>query len=779
MSRAILNKSIVLRLAILCLVPLMALIFISANKLKNEYDLVNSAAFVTSVAEKSPIISALVHELQKERGLSAGYIGSKGKIFADVIHDQRRATDEKLRIYRELVKAPTGRIAIPQYVKPYNEAQALLAQLADMRGKVDAFAITVPQMAKFYTPTIWALLGTIESLTATLDQAEALRSSFGYVALLQGKERAGIERAMGAAGFGSGAFKPAIFRRFVRLAAMQDTYFTLFKHYAVESEIKFFDQTLTGPVEDDVKALRTLAYQNPFGGDISSVSGPQWFKTSTARIDALKTVEDHLASSILTNAKATRDKAQSSLWGLATALTLLIVVTGGISFMVYRSIVPPIKKLVKSMRLLAKDDVSIDVGEKWRQDEIGEMARAVEVFKENTVQRLELEAKAAQERDRERQRQSHIEHIVEDFRGVIASSLETVNHETSEMDASSDRLKDVAASASNDASSANTATASASNDVQVVASAAEELSSSIKEIEAQTERANAAMDQAAERAHKTDGDVSNLADAANEIGGVLNLIRDIAERTNLLALNATIEAARAGDAGRGFAIVASEVKSLSNQTAEATENIASRISGIQDSTQDAVTSIRGIIEAVRQVRDLTTGVSDAVSQQREATQEIANSVLSASQGTDMVSTNVGLVSQSIEQTSAEAVSVKDATDRLASTIAELNSGIERFLTDVSQDIRERRKALRVRMQQIALVNVEGRRLSSTIVDCSVTGAAIEPITGVNVGDMVSIELGNNITVSGTVVRTNDTLIGLQFTEPLESLDPLLQAQEAA
>jgi chromosome segregation ATPase len=394
------------------------------------------------------------------------------------------------------------------------------------------------------------------------------------------------------------------------------------------------------------------------------------------------------------------------------------------------------------------------------------MAKAVEVFRDNAVDRLHLEQKAQTERDQERYRQTHIETIVMGFRDKIAESTQQVSGQTSEMRALAARLLSVAESAADEAQGAQSATNGASSNVQTVAAATEQLSASIREIAGQTDRVSTLMEGATQRAAATNEDVGQLSQSADRIGTVIGLISDIAEQTNLLALNATIEAARAGEAGKGFAVVASEVKELATQTAKATEEIGQQIAGIQSSTTGTVESIQAITDSVDEIRELTTAIASAVEEQEAATQEIANSIGAASNGTGTAANKVASVSKSIEETANEANVVNSTADILTEQSEGLMSQVENFLTEVSKDVEERRGALRVKMSEVVIISAAGRRQRTRLLDASKTGARVGLVDGVAVGDQVSVEMADGRTMTGVVRRNEDDGIGLEFDEPI-------------
>ena len=763
------------RIAALCLVPIIAFVGIDIVELVEEWESADEAAFVAEVVELAPAISGLVHELQKERGTSAGFIGSKGTSFADTIGARRADTDRALARFRSSISEPVGKLATPSFTEPLARARERLAELEAKRGEVDSFALTVPQMAGFYTPLITDLLNMIESTVGVIGDGSTLRPVLGYVALLQAKERAGVERAMGAAGFGAGTFKQGIYRNFIRLGAMQDTYFALFRRYSPPADVAFFDETLKGPVEDDVTALRKLATGAPFGADISGVTGPQWFKASTKRIDALKTVEDRLADGIAATARSAGGEARLEFWGLAVALVVLLAGALVVSYVVARSIIDPVKRLNETLRRLSSHDYDVNLTDSDRADELGAMARSVAILKDNALSRLDLEARANRERDRERDRQSHIEAIVAAFRHSIDTTMREVCERAKEMSSSAGRLADVAKMATGKASEADAASGNAAENVEKVAAAADELTHAIQEIAQQTGKATDLVSTAAETAAATDRDVSTLSEAAERIGEVITLIQGIAEQTNMLALNATIEAARAGEAGRGFAIVASEVKSLANQTSEATEEIAAQITGIQQSTQGAVAAIGRITDVVGEIRDLTAIIAGAVEKQQTVTGNIARSVAAASDGTGEVARNVGSVSEAIGETANEAHAVNDFSDELFKAMKLLSGNIEDILGNISRDVEDRRAALREKLREVVVIDGDGRHFNASLTEVTSTAGRIDAVGGIKAGDVVGIEMMGGRIVSATVSDAGSKGLELLFAEDVADVAAALAA----
>lgn len=756
------NFSISVRIAVMCLLPLLALVGQGANQLLIERERAIVAEGIAEVISLAPIISGVVHELQKERGTSAGFIGSRGSLFADQIIDQRKQTDMAITRFHGAIASPEGGLAFPAFIQAFEETAAQMEQLAGKRQSIDALSIGVPEMAAFYTPLIADMLNMVESVASQTNDGVLVRALTAYDALLQGKERAGIERAMGANGFSAGAFPPMIYQNFLRLGAMQESYFNLFISLANEDQRALLQDTLSSPETGLVQSMREIGYGDPFGKDIASVTGPDWFSASTARINGLKTVEDAVAEEILITANLETAQAWRTFQILLMVMAVLVIVTALISAMVARSISAPIKRLIINMSDVTMGKTGTKVRDTDRRDEIGAIARAIENFRINTEETKRLQENAQSERDLERLRQSHIDGVLAKFRGTITSDVSLVSGQAGSMQASAQTLNGIAQSATEEASA--------------VAAATEELSASIQEISNQAERANACVMTATDTAAKTDSDVSSLVEAANKIGAVVELIRDIAEQTNLLALNATIEAARAGEAGKGFAVVASEVKLLANQTAQATQEIAGQIGDIQGSTQNAVEAIRAIAGSIEEISTVTSSIATAVSEQQTATVEIAQSIQS---DTGSGGHHRKSVRRSIDETAAEAQSVRGSADALADTAETLRISVDEFMDEISADVAERRRSLRMRMNEIVIVTTEGRRLTSTLLDASQTGARIAGFVGATADQRITITLSDGRSFEATIVRkTDDGDFGVEFAQPIENASVLI-AEEAA
>jgi methyl-accepting chemotaxis protein len=376
---------------------------------------------------------------------------------------------------------------------------------------------------------------------------------------------------------------------------------------------------------------------------------------------------------------AIRDSVR--MWMLI-AFALSIVLVCGLSLLIGRSISSALASMVSAMTGLAGGEFKIAIPGLGRKDEIGEMAGAVEVFKNMIeAERLRAEQLETEQRQAE-QRKADMRELANAFEGAVGEIVDTVSSAATELEASANTLTKAAERSQSLATTVAAASEEASTNVQSVSSASEELTSSVNEISRQVQESSRVANEAVDQAQKTNSRVSELSKAASRIGDVVELINTIAGQTNLLALNATIEAARAGESGRGFAVVASEVKALAEQTAKATGEISQQISGIQAATQDSVAAIKEIGDTIGRMSEISSTIAAAVEEQGAATQEISRNIQHAATGTQQVSSNITDVQHGATETGSASAQVHSAAKSLSSESNRLKLEVSKFLNSV-------------------------------------------------------------------------------------------------
>ncbi len=705
------NIGIRTKIQIIVAIPLIVAVVLSGQALLEKKAVLDRNAKFERLVTLAETGSLLVHELQKERGMSAGFIGSKGSNFAAELPEQRSFTDQRVSNLSKIFAGFASDSFGEDLTKRISAAQNAITGLPGTRDQVTGLSTTVPQMAKYYTTTIANLLSITEEMQKLTENAEMLSRVVAYTAFLQGKERAGIERAMGAAGFGMGNFPPAIYQNFLKMIAMQETYFSRFLMNTGTVERNAFAAALATPEFTAVEKLRKIALDSPTNGT-ADVTTAQWFKTITLKIDVLKTVEDTIAASLKGLTTQMYVEAKDALTLLAGLTAAILVATLLATWAIVGSIVNRIKRLTEITGRMAdgEKDVEIDLSETG--DEVGRLVGSVRIFQKKLAEterlqeaQRESEARAAQEEQRKaeekralderleierqemddnaaKERRETLIKLATDFEAGVGQVIKSVSEATSEIDTAAASMSRTAVETSNQSAAVASASQLASANVQTVATATEELSASIQEISRQVSQSTMTARAAVEETDKANAEIAGLAEAAGRIGEVVGLITDIANQTNLLALNATIEAARAGEAGKGFAVVAAEVKSLADQTARATEEIGEQVTAIQAATNSAVAAIKLIGGTIRTVDDIASSIAAAVEEQGAATQEIATNVQQAAAGTNDVDSSISLVSQAASATGSAAGQVQSACGRLNAQTAQLNQAVEDFLQQV-------------------------------------------------------------------------------------------------
>ncbi|MEZ6965158.1 methyl-accepting chemotaxis protein [Aeromonas sp. S9(2024)] len=598
----------------ICL-PLLALVFFAGHYVYDRYRVSQEMEQAQQMLVLVKSSAQLVHELQKERGMSAGFIGSAGSKFADALPQQRAAVDEAIARFR----AEDQGIA-------HEQADQGLAQLAGIRDQVSQLTIEAPRQVAFYSQLIASLLGVVDEISLRSRDAGIALQTNAYAAFLQNKERMGMERATLSNVFAKDSFTPAALQQFMSLLASQQSYLERFRAVATDEQIGLLDTLLQSPVMGEVSKLEQVALDKMAQGGFG-VDPEQWFAVSTKKIDLLKQGEDQLYQQLFERVAQMQISSQHNFWWGTLAVLVCLLLTCLISWKVLRDLHLGFVALHRTFsRLVNENDLTVRVN--WQSgDELGALSRDLNQF----LQHLE---------------------------GLLCEVRRSCDVLTRSAFASNEVIAEV-----------NEGVERGVGQVDLVATAATEMASTVAEIARNATQTSQATQQAIGRARQGDKEVDQTIAAIAQVADTLtqtrqlvnnlhqdtesavealSLIKQISDRTNLLALNAAIEAARAGESGRGFAVVADEVRTLANRTQQAADDIEQMLSRLRSGASLAVVAMQSgseqaalsvteakragseltdIVDEVRKVSEMTAQVATATEEQRYVTDDIQNNML--------------------------------------------------------------------------------------------------------------------------------------------------------
>ncbi len=656
------NLNIRTRLLLLLILPVLGLLFFSGREMLSRYNTLQEMTRTQHLVGLSISTGAVVHELQKERGLSSGFINSKGEKFKDELSAQRKLSDEKLRQLDAYMAA--NKDATEAVKAPLDAAARQKEKLQEIRSKVDGLTLEGKDSFAFYTDINYAYLDVVAAVGHNSKQTDLMKGAISYFAFSKAKEEMGKERATLNAVIANNAFNTETYQRTFSILSAQRSFMEGFHKFGSQTAIAGYDANEKSEQFRKVEELRTVVLGKGMEGNFG-IAPEDWFKAITAKIDLMKVVEDGMAQEILKQADTMAASARNALILSTTISCIMIGFTLLLTFMIGSSITGPLKKLVDMLQDIAQGEGDLTRRlDTDRKDEFGEVSNWFNQFVGNIHSIItQAGSTTMQVATASSQLQSTAEQIATAAEEVASQSA-TVATASEEMSATSNDI------------SRNCSIASE------IASRASEMADNGAQVVQETLRG---MEQIAEKVRESAHTVEALGARSDQIGAIVGTIEDIADQTNLLALNAAIEAARAGEQGRGFAVVADEVRALAERTTRATREIGEMIKAIQIETGGAVSSMEQGVAEVEKGMDSSRRSGEALQQIlagiNEVTMQVHQIATAAEEQnavTGEISTNIHQITDVVQQTANGAHETADAASMLAKLSNDLEGLVGRF-----------------------------------------------------------------------------------------------------
>lgn len=648
------------KLLLLLVIPSIVALFFLGVTLLSSWQASQSMQRVQVLSGVSVTASNLVHELQKERGLTAAYLGSKGQRLQPELNQQRQVADQRLKAYQQTLASLNPDELWPTFRQQLSVVDERIKRLAGLRQQVSKLSIPASQAIGQYTQGNAEMLQLVSLMALQAADPQVSNRANAYYYFLLGKERAGIERAVLSNTFARDSFGEGMKQRFVTLLAQQETYSQTFAEFAQPEDAALLTEQVSGRAVEEVERLRKLALSSDNGFETEA---GYWFKMATERINLLKEVENELAERLKTNVDQRGAEERSHLVWMLVIAVLASCFNLGLVFAIYWLITRQLGSLTAAMSRVEASDLSARA-DLISHDSLGLLAGS---FNQMMEQLSSLVYRVRDASGQLVESVNQVQQVARDVDDDVQQGLAQADMVAAAMNEMGASVREVAGSCSEASAKANLANESVADGRQVSVHAKQ----SIGSLSADIDRASSVIER--------------LAGNSNEIGTVLDVIRGVAEQTNLLALNAAIEAARAGEQGRGFAVVADEVRSLAQKTQQSTEQINAMINKLQQGSQDAVevmgqsqvcasttmgqfeqqnTALEQISTQITQVNDLNHQVATATEQQSATVEEINESI--------------NAIQQRYQQTAVSASSLGGASAQMQQLAESLQQEVSQF-----------------------------------------------------------------------------------------------------
>ena len=641
------------------LVPLSVLCIYSFAAITDKLETSKEMSKLQVLSEFAEKISNLIHETQKERGMTAGFIGSKGSKFKDELPKQRELTDKRRAEMEVFLKTFELTLYGEGLNKILNKALTLLGDVENKRQAIDSFSIPLGEAIGYYTKNNSAFLEIIGFMGQLSKDGEVGIRYLAYYFLQNEKERAGIERAVLSAAFAADKFAPGMFKETVVLISAQENYRNLYLSSVPEADRESYFEIMSGDAIAETERMRKIALDKAFEGGFE-VDATYWFKMQTQKISLMKEVVENVTGKMLSLTIERKKQATYSLVLYVVATLAAFVFTILFATIILRNILSSIAVIVNGMKILAEKDLSTVLDES-RKDEMGQLAKWFNLASSSLRDVMSLVTEAT----------SRVSSAAEELSASARQSTTGAEDQTARTDAIASAMEELSATITSVSTNLNDAANISKQAMDTALEGGEVATNAIDGMKS--------IDETVKEAANI---IATLGDRSQQIGEVINVINDIADQTNLLALNAAIEAARAGEHGRGFAVVADEVRKLAERTTKATKEIGHTIEEIQVKTGEAVTSMnRGTIEvskgleqidktgnALQQILNMVKKLSDRVSEVAVAAEEQAATTADMTNNTANVSRVAREMANGAEQTSAAAVDLTKLATDLSATV---------------------------------------------------------------------------------------------------------------